>query len=68
MSTPPASPSISHFRSVFVGNSATNLCGYYKKGKEPEGMTIEVLLSLSNEVKNGNSESSLQYTVAVNTW
>lgn len=51
----------------FVGSGSTNLRGYYKKGKEPERLTVDVLLSLSNGVKNGNSETFLQCVVAVKT-
>ena len=43
------------FQEHFVGNNTTNLCGYCKKGKEPEGLTVDGLLSLSNGAETGDS-------------
>lgn len=55
------------FQEHFVGNSTTNLHGYCKTGKEPEGLTVDGLLSLSNGVETEDSESFPQYVVAVKT-
>lgn len=42
------------FHERFVGNSKTNLHWYFKEGRLPKGLTVEVLFSLSNEVKHEN--------------
>lgn len=45
------------FCECFVGNSRTNLCLYYKEWSLPKGLTVDILFSLSNEVKNENGWS-----------